>query len=437
MAKILCLLICALEFIAFTSATHFHEVNKEAVHDDIFLGEDQEAGLISLHDGELFYWLFRSRQNKTNDPLVFWLTGGPGCASEIAVFEENGPYKIKNDLTLVRNKLSWNEISNMVYVDQPVGTGFSSASTFVHDENQIAVDFYVFLMGFLKKYPEFEQRPIYITGESYAGHYIPAIAAYIHRQMDKRVNLVAVAIGNGLVDPYNQYPAYADYALENHLINQTQYALLKVGFVACDALIKSGMWAAALEVCNLEMMTIVGNPVQPSFNLYDIRKECSHPPLCYDFSHVDAFLRQPEVIKALGVQGRAWTECNMQVHMHLMGDWMTSLSTDITYLLDNEVFTFVYSGDKDFICNWRGGEDWTNDINWKYQPQFEAAEYLPWGPDGSYGEYKLVEDLAFVRVYDSGHMVPMDQPQAALYMFQKFLVEWKNISRPIHADGTM
>jgi len=71
-------------------------------------------------------------------------------------------------------------------------------------------------------------------------------------------------------------------------------------------LIKSGIWIAALEGCQLLVTTILGLPVAPRFNVYDIRKKCEHPPLCYDFSKVDKFLAREDVIKALGVEGRKW-----------------------------------------------------------------------------------------------------------------------------------
>ena len=57
-----------------------------------------------------------------------WLTGGPGCASEVALFYENGPYAFSADGTLESNPYSWNEISNLLFVDQPIGTGFSKGS---------------------------------------------------------------------------------------------------------------------------------------------------------------------------------------------------------------------------------------------------------------------------------------------------------------------
>jgi cathepsin A (carboxypeptidase C) len=85
----------------------------------------------------MFYWLFKSRGNPDTDPLVLWLTGGPGCASEVALFYENGPYTINPDLSLKSNPFSWNNVSNLLFVDQPIGTGFSkSASIFDLDTNE-------------------------------------------------------------------------------------------------------------------------------------------------------------------------------------------------------------------------------------------------------------------------------------------------------------
>ena len=79
----------------------------------------------------------------------------------------------------------------------------------------VANYFYKFLTGFLDIHPEFKTRPIFITGESYAGHYIPAIGAHIIEQKNPQINLVGLAIGNGWVDPYLQYPEYAHFAYEN------------------------------------------------------------------------------------------------------------------------------------------------------------------------------------------------------------------------------
>ena len=76
-------------------------------------------------DANLFYWYFESREHPATDPLVLWLTGGPGCSSQIALFEELGPYEIdpKNYSHLIRTKYSWSDHTNIIFVDQPVDTG--------------------------------------------------------------------------------------------------------------------------------------------------------------------------------------------------------------------------------------------------------------------------------------------------------------------------
>jgi carboxypeptidase C (cathepsin A) len=85
------------------------------------------------------------------------------------------------------------------------------------------------------------------------------------------------------------------------------------------------MDVAALEFCQILADTVLGNPLHPKFNVYDIREECGQPPLCYDFSAADTFLNRDDVRETLGVAGRKWKDCNQLVHTFLLGDWMTNL----------------------------------------------------------------------------------------------------------------
>lgn len=209
-----------------------------AIKDEYFFGEDYRSGLVNLTNGDdMFYWLFDSKSQPSSDPLVMWLTGGPGCASEIALFYENGPYTINDDLSLNANAYTWNKVSNLLYIDQPIGTGFSKCSSIFHldtTEEEIAANVNLFLEGFLVANPEYRGRDFFITGESYAGHYIPAIAYYLTKNVTNLgVNFKGIAIGNGWVDPYIQYPQYAEFAYENNLISVSQYYMLKAGFATC------------------------------------------------------------------------------------------------------------------------------------------------------------------------------------------------------------
>lgn len=156
------------------------------------------------------------------------------------------------------------------------------------------------------------------------------------------------------------------------------------------------------------MEAILGSPINPKFNVYDIREKCDKPPLCYDFSAADTLLARADVLAALGVTGRSWTECNKPVHTALLKDWMTDLSPKVKDILNGGMDVLVYSGDKDFICNWRGGEAWTQNQDWDSAADFKAATYNSW--NNGAGQLKMAKNFKFLRVLNAGHMVPMNQP---------------------------
>ena len=119
----------------------------------------------------MFYWVFESRNAPSTDPLLLWMSGGPGCSSSLALFGENGPLTVNPDLSLNVNPYSWTSNATVVWVDQPVGTGFSTGKPLEHNEEGVGQDMVEFIAGFVAKYPQFQQLPLYIYGESYAGHY--------------------------------------------------------------------------------------------------------------------------------------------------------------------------------------------------------------------------------------------------------------------------
>jgi len=117
-------------------------------------------------DSERLYFLMaESRGNPATDPLVIWLQGGPGCSSMLGLYTENGPFNFKFDkdnikqpFELENNEFSWNNNANVMYVDQPLGTGMSFAEGFGNlrwTMDSLSNDFYLFLHNFMQKYPEF------------------------------------------------------------------------------------------------------------------------------------------------------------------------------------------------------------------------------------------------------------------------------------------
>merc|ERR1719335_1436109 len=164
---------------------------------------------------QYFFWMFESRNNPANDPTVMWLTGGPGCSSMTGLLFENGPCKVSADgESTTVNQYSWNAKANVMWVDQPPGTGFSKGS-WDHDEDGVAEDMYQFLQVLFKAMPQYNKK-FFVTGESYAGHYIPAVTHRIFKgnsqlaKGDVKIDLKGMAIGNGLTDVQEQYKWYPD-----------------------------------------------------------------------------------------------------------------------------------------------------------------------------------------------------------------------------------
>ena len=101
----------------------------------------QYSGYYKLTTGDkhYFYWMFESRSKPSTDPVLLWMTGGPGCSSEVALFGENGPCKVNGEgIGTERNPYSWNTNANLIYIDQPTGTGFSYGSGHIFGEEGVA-----------------------------------------------------------------------------------------------------------------------------------------------------------------------------------------------------------------------------------------------------------------------------------------------------------
>lgn len=393
------------------------------------------AGYVSVNGStpelkrHLWYWFFESRNEPSTDPLVLWMTGGPGCSGLVALFKENGPYIIHDDLSLTLNPYSWNSKANVIWIDQPVGSGYSYADagdSGPWSEAEIADNVFQFLQGFLSQYPKYSKQDFFVTGESYAGHYIPSVATRIlagNAAGSPQINLKALAIGNGLVDPAQQYAQYAPFVAATKALPQADIDSMEAGIPGCEAAIKSCSWSnstgledclIATEDCNLAEMI----PFQLSGkNVYDIREACEVPPLCYNFTDVDLFLAQPAVAQALGVVGITWQSCNRAVDLALVfaGDWMRDLAPQVPKILGQGVRVVVYSGEYDFICNWYGGLAWTNNLVWAGQSKFVNAQNTTWTYENEEaGTSRTFGGFTFVRVKDAGHMVPLNQPARAL-----------------------
>ncbi|WZZ12719.1 hypothetical protein YC2023_105808 [Brassica napus] len=171
----------------------------------------QYAGYVDV-DSEtcrsLFYYFVEADTQPETKPLTLWLNRGPGCSSVGGgAFTELGPfYPTGDDRGLRINSMSWNKASNLLFVDSPAGVGWSYSNTssdYNTGDETTASDMLVFLLRWFNKFPELKARHLFLTGESYAGHYIPQLADAIHsynRQSSGfKINVKGIAIGNPLL----------------------------------------------------------------------------------------------------------------------------------------------------------------------------------------------------------------------------------------------
>jgi len=411
--------------------------------------------LNATNDAHLFYTLFERRGGGVDasaSPLIVWLTGGPGCSAELASLYENGPFALERrgeDVVLTRRAHAWNDAGHLLFVDSPVGTGFSYSSSrrdAARDEVTVAEDLLQFLYAFFLRRPDLADVPVFVTGESYAGHYVPAFAHRIFLANKKeegpvRINLRGMAVGNGLTDPEIQYGAYADYSLGNDIVSASAAAKAMTAYPACRKAIEActagesgkanrATCVKALDQCQTIPETLLEDAASrlggKQINVYDIRKTCD-AELCYDFSDAENWLNRPDVQKALGVN-KKWEMCDSRVHADLMGDWMHAyVDGYIPPLLEAGIRVMIYAGDQDFICNALGNERWVKAMRWTGREDFNAARTEPFvvssddGDDIVGGSVREAGHLSFVKINQAGHMVPMDQPRNSLMMIQRFV----------------
>ncbi|KAF8183771.1 carboxypeptidase C [Mycena galopus ATCC 62051] len=421
----------------------------------------QYSGYLDIADDKhLFFWFFESRNSPSTDPLVLWLNGGPGCSSSTGLLFELGPCSIANEgQNTTFNKHSWTSSANMIFLDQPVNVGFSYADdgTTVNTSPVAGKDVYAFLELFLSRFPEYSKQPVHISGESYAGTYLPNIAKAIwdgNKQLDlaptpslKQINLESVMIGNGLTDPYVQMGSIADYVCDGPYPvysdpDGPECAALRAKIPTCQNMMQSCYkynsrftCVPAILYCNSQLM---GPLMQTGLNPYDVRRKCDRSTdgdLCYkEMSYIDTWMNDPQVKVALGVDPtRKFASCNMEVNQAFLfqGDGAHNSAALLTELVNGGVRLLIYAGNADMMCNYMGNERWLEVLDSSFRSEYVNAAPIPWVTAGSGklagtvrsagGQGFTAGNVTFVTVFEAGHMVPFDQPEAALDLFSRWI----------------
>ncbi|KAF2480072.1 serine carboxypeptidase [Neohortaea acidophila] len=397
------------------------------------------------HHGNIFFWLYKNRNLANRPRTVIWLNGGPGCSSMDGALMEIGPYRVNEDGTLRYNDGSWDEFANLLFVDQPLGTGFSyvDGDSMTHDLPQMAEHMITFLEKWFVLFPEYMHDDLYIGGESYAGQYIPYIAQAILERNKKKPahdawNLHGLLIGNGWISGPDQYISYIPFAYETGILQKGSQAdqnaqrqektCLKE--LAAGAKDHVDHYACELIMHGLNR-DLAG--ARECFNVYDVRKKDSYPSCGMnwppDLKQLTPYLRRDDVLQALHInpdKKTGWTECNGQVGSAFNAK-NDQPSVKLLPGLLEQLPIILFAGDKDLICNHVGIENLINNLEWNGGKGMEmspgmTAPKQDWTFEGEpAGQWQTARNLTYIRFYNSSHMVPFDYPRRTRDMLDRFM----------------
>lgn len=228
-----------------------------------------------------------SQSDPENDPLILWFNGGPGCSSMLAWAQEHGPF-LQSDFnsTFHKNDWSWNKEANIIYVEQPAGVGFSYCDNVnrkqdcLHSDNTVGQDMVATMLGWYEKFPEFKNHDLFISGESYAGVYVPYTAnAIIHynemakRRGDFQPKLRGYMVGNGVTNwKHDTDAGMLEMAYWHSMINTKLHNDIKAS--GCE------WWRAEFDLPLSDHCNDLADQVGAQFNgvnIYNIFGYCYHP----------------------------------------------------------------------------------------------------------------------------------------------------------------
>uniref|UniRef100_A0A7N0V0W9 Carboxypeptidase n=1 Tax=Kalanchoe fedtschenkoi TaxID=63787 RepID=A0A7N0V0W9_KALFE len=408
------------------------------------------AGYVTVDEKNgraLFYWFYEAAANPEQKPLVLWLNGGPGCSSVgYGATQEIGPFIVDTN-GIKYNPYSWNREANMLFLESPVGVGFSYSNT-SSDYDKIGDEFtandaYAFLHKWFQKFPSYRTRLFYIAGESYAGKFVPELAELIHdRNTDSslHINLKGILLGNPETSDADDWDGYVDYAWSHAVISDETHSIIKAScdFTSSDTWSNEACSSAVDELIKqykeIDMYSLY-TPVciqnasfseQKTVDVVFKRGSTMMPRImggydpCID-EHTKAFYLRPDVQKALhvsdGHQLKDWSLCNMDI-FHNWTDSKPSVLPIYKKLIAAGLRIWVYSGDTDGRVPVLSTRYSLNPLGLPivraWRPWYHQKQVSGW-----FQEYK---GLTFATFRGAGHAVPTFKPSNSLAFFSAFLL---------------
>ncbi|CBI27152.3 serine carboxypeptidase-like 35 [Vitis vinifera] len=410
------------------------------------------AGYVKLRPQDekaLFYWFFEAQGGVLEKPLVLWLNGGPGCSSiAYGAAQELGPFLVRSNGTqLILNDFSWNKVANILFLEAPVGVGFSytnkSTDLLKLGDRITAEDSHAFLVQWFKRFPSFKSHDFYITGESYAGHYVPQLAELIYERnrkstKDSYINLKGFMIGNAVINDETDDMGLIEFAWSHAIISdQLYHGIIK----ECDFIrdnptnLCSNHIKGLLEAYSDIDMYSIYTPVCLSSSKETYRKFVTAPrlftqhdlwhqlPSGYDpctEDYAEKYFNREDVQKALHANVTKlpypYTPCS-----NVIRKWNDSAETmlpTIQKLLKAGLRIWVYCGDTDGRVPVTSTRYSINKMGLRIQKGWRA-----WFHRKQVAGWVVTYEggLTLATVRGAGHQVPILAPAQSLALFSHFL----------------
>lgn len=390
--------------------------------------------LYAENNTHYYFWKFSDPQPlpENNNRTIFWFNGGPGCSSMDGALLELGPFRVNLDGKVIYNSGTWHKLADVIFVDQPAGTGFSYSDEYASELSDVAFHYVKFMEKYFELFPEEIDNDIYLAGESYAGQYIPYVADLVLANNKKEdsatYNLKGLLIGNGWIAPNEQGLSYVPYAIQAGLIttDNREWPQVLRQHEECQKAVNEGLGhEVSSNVCEQILNKLLHATLdfdkpgdQRCVNMYDYTLRDEYPSCGaswpYELSYVTPFLRKPEVMGDLNlILLKEWRECSGRVSHHLKARNSEPAVKLLPGILE-QIPIVLFNGNRDIICNYIGTENFIKKLEWNGQTGFQEEGIIDWIYDNQTAGYiKTERNLTFVNVFDSSHMVPYDKPEVS------------------------
>ncbi|CAI8585068.1 unnamed protein product [Vicia faba] len=450
MSSILCcsIAMCVAIFLHLCSCAVLHPNKINHLPGQPHVEFNQFSGYVNVDNRNkksLFFYFVEAQNYAASKPLVLWLNGGPGCSSlGVGAFSENGPFRPKGQ-ALVRNQFSWNTEANMLYLESPIGVGFSysnDTSSYEGVNDKItARDNLIFLQNWFVKFPEYRNRSLFIVGESYAGHYVPQLAELMlqFNKKEKLFNLKGIALGNPVLEYATDFNSRAEFFWSHGLISDSTFKMF-TSVCNYSRYVREYYNGAVSPLCS-SVMSRVTTETSRFVDKYDVtldvcissvfsQTKVLNPEqgtetidVCVEDETLN-YLNRKDVQSALQarlVGTQRWSPCSNVLDYELH-DLEIPTITVVGKLVKAGIPVLVYSGDQDSVIPLIGSRTLVDRLA-KTLRINTTVPYRVWFERQQVGGWTQVYGniLSFATVRGASHEAPFSQPERSLVLFKSFL----------------